>query len=42
LKYNGIVGFGSKPTSNDLNISFGFQIYLPSSRAKSLREEIKQ
>jgi hypothetical protein len=41
LKYNGIVGFGTKPTSNDLNISVGFQIYLPSARARAIRDEIK-
>lgn len=28
LKYNGIIGFGSDPTSSSLNLSFGFQIYL--------------
>ncbi len=28
LKYQGIVGFGSKPTSSNLNLSIGFQIYL--------------
>ncbi|MBC8032963.1 MAG: hypothetical protein H7Y03_02375 [Chitinophagaceae bacterium] len=42
LKYNGIVGFGSKPTSNNLNLSFGFQIYLPSRRARAVVEDIKQ
>ena len=41
LKYNGIVGFGTKPTSNDLRISVGFQIYLPSARARAIRDEIK-
>lgn len=35
LKYNGIVGFGSKPTSNNLNLSVGFQIYLPSSKVSA-------
>ncbi|WP_316739186.1 hypothetical protein [Pedobacter aquatilis] len=29
LKYNGLVGFGSSTTQNNLNLSFGFQIYLP-------------
>ncbi|KVV14806.1 hypothetical protein ACRASX_12630 [Flavobacterium sp. TMP13] len=29
LKYNGLVGFGSTPYQNNLNLSFGFQIYLP-------------
>jgi predicted small secreted protein len=42
LKYNGIVGFGTKPTSNDLNFSVGFQIYLPSARARKIQEQIKQ
>lgn len=41
LKYNGIVGFGSKPTSNELNFSLGFQIYLPTARAKAIRDDIK-
>jgi outer membrane protein with beta-barrel domain len=41
LKYNGIVGFGTAPTSNELNFSLGFQIYLSSSRARSIRDEIK-
>src|SRR3954452_11953354 len=35
LKYNGIIGFGSRPTSSNLNLSFGFQIYLGSGRARS-------
>lgn len=29
LKYNGIVGFGSSPFTNSVNLNFGFQIYLP-------------
>jgi len=29
LKYNGIAGFGSEAYQNNLNLSFGFQIYLP-------------
>jgi len=37
LKYNGIVGFGSAPTSNHLNLNIGFQMYLP---GKRLREEM--
>ncbi|GGH15242.1 MULTISPECIES: hypothetical protein [Pedobacter] len=32
LKYNGLVGFGSATTQNNLNLSFGFQIYLPGQR----------
>ena len=35
LKYNGIVGFGSSPTSNNLNLFIGFQIDLGSSEAKT-------
>jgi hypothetical protein len=34
LKYNGIIGFGSSVTSSNLNLSFGLQIYLGSSKAK--------
>src|SRR5688572_17751287 len=30
FKYRGIIGFGSSPTSNNLNLQIGFQIYLPS------------
>ena len=30
LKYDGIVGFGSNPTSSSLDFNIGFQIYLPS------------
>src|SRR5688572_16103086 len=41
LKYNGIIGFGSKPTSNNLNFSVGFQIYLTSARARAIRDQIK-
>lgn len=40
LKYNGIVGFGSAPTSNNLNLLIGFQIYLPMSRARAVKEDI--
>lgn len=32
LKYNGLVGFGSETYKNGLNLSIGFQIYLPSQR----------
>ncbi|HEY6976762.1 MAG TPA: hypothetical protein VH396_10765 [Chitinophagaceae bacterium] len=35
LKYNGIIGFGSSTTSSALTLSFGFQIYLGSARARS-------
>ncbi|MET0394599.1 MAG: hypothetical protein ABW019_15745 [Chitinophagaceae bacterium] len=40
LKYNGIVGFGSKPTSNDLGLSVGFQIYLPTARLKKIAKDV--
>lgn len=36
LKYDGIIGFGSRPTSNNLNLGVGFQIYLPSSRIRTM------
>lgn len=29
FKYQGIVGFGTRPTTSNLNLSVGFQIYLP-------------
>lgn len=29
FKYNGILGFGTSPTNSNLNLSVGFQIYLP-------------
>jgi hypothetical protein len=29
FKYNGIVGLGSRPTTSKLDLSVGFQIYLP-------------
>lgn len=35
LKYQGIVGFGSKPTSSNLTLGIGFQIFLPTSKLKS-------
>ena len=41
FKYNGIIGFGSSPTSNNLNLSIGFQIYLPSAKIRSMVKEVK-
>lgn len=42
LKYNGLVGFGSSTTQNNLNLSFGFQIYLPGQRtANKVKSDIK-
>lgn len=35
LKYQGIVGFGSRTTSSDLILQLGLQIYLPTSRIKA-------
>lgn len=35
LKYNGIAGFGSETYQNNLNLSFGLQIYLPGRRTVS-------
>ncbi|HEU4552633.1 MAG TPA: hypothetical protein VFS25_07360 [Chitinophaga sp.] len=40
LKYNLTVGFGSATTSNRLGLNVGFQVYLPTARARELiREE---
>lgn len=42
LKYELTVGFGSATTSNRLNLGVGFQIYLPTARAREIiREETK-
>lgn len=43
LKYNGLVGFGDATTTSNLNLSIGFQIYLPgkSTRDKIMRDERK-
>ena len=35
LKFQGIVGFGSSVTSNDLVLGVGFQIYLPRKRVEA-------
>ncbi|MEO6456409.1 MAG: outer membrane beta-barrel protein [Ginsengibacter sp.] len=35
LKYNGLVGFGNETTQSSLNLSVGFQIYLPSKNLKN-------
>jgi len=35
LKYDGIVGFGSKTTTSYLDLNVGFQIYLPSAKMKA-------
>jgi hypothetical protein len=42
LKYNGIAGFGSEGYRNNLNLSFGFQIYLPGRRtANKVSSDVK-
>ena len=41
VKYNGIIGFGSAVTNHNINIGFGFQIYLPSSKLKTELENVK-
>lgn len=41
LKYNGVVGFGNQTTQSALNLSFGFQIYLPGqSTAKKVKKDM--
>ncbi len=41
-KYNGLVGLGSTPYQSNLNLSFGFQIYLPGrSTAKKVESDFK-
>jgi hypothetical protein len=35
LKYNGLAGFGSQSYQSNLNLQFGFQIYLPGSSTAS-------
>lgn len=42
FKYEGIVGFGSSVTSNNLVLSLGLQIYLPSARVRERVEESTQ
>lgn len=42
LKYNSLVGLGSTPYQGNLNLSFGFQIYLPGKSASDkVRNDIK-
>jgi hypothetical protein len=41
FKYNGLVGFGSSTTQNNLNLSFGFQIYLSGKRtANKIKSDV--
>jgi hypothetical protein len=39
LKYELTVGFGSATTSNRLNLGIGFQIYLPTAKAREIMRE---
>jgi hypothetical protein len=39
LKYDLTVGFGDATTSNRLNLGIGFQIFLPSAKAKQIYKE---
>ncbi|WAC39414.1 hypothetical protein [Pedobacter sp. SL55] len=42
LKYNGLLGFGSATTQNNLNLSFGFQIHLPGQQAANkVKNDVK-
>ncbi len=42
LKYNGVAGFGNAGYQSALNLSFGFQIYLPGrSTANKIKSDIK-
>jgi len=42
LKYNGLLGFGSATTQNNLNLSFGFQIHLPGQgAANKVKNDVK-
>lgn len=40
-KYNLTVGFGNSTTNNALDISIGFQIYLPKSKLKAMKNDVK-
>lgn len=39
LKYNQIVGFGTSPTTGGLSLNIGFQIYIPTSKARDVYQE---
>jgi len=42
LKYNGLVGFGSAGSQNNIGLSFGLQIYLPGqSTANKVKGDVK-
>jgi hypothetical protein len=40
-KYNLTAGFGNSTTNSGLNIGIGFQIHLPKSKLKSMKEDVK-
>ncbi|MBZ4187874.1 outer membrane beta-barrel protein [Niabella beijingensis] len=40
-KYDLTLGFGSTPALNKINVGVGFQIYLPGSKLKALRNDMK-
>jgi hypothetical protein len=40
-KYNLLVGFGNATTNNGLNIGIGFQIHLPKSKLRSMKNDVK-
>ena len=41
LKYDGIVGFGTSPTSSHLNLNVGFQVYLPGRTVRNAANNLK-
>jgi len=42
LKYQGIIGFGSKPTSSNLMLGIGFQMYLPPARLRKVGQDLNK
>lgn len=41
LKYNGNLGFGSRASSSRLGIGLGFNIYIPTQKAKQIKNNIE-
>ncbi|KFF08794.1 hypothetical protein [Chryseobacterium luteum] len=41
LKYNGVTGFGNEGLTSKLSFNVGFSIYLPTSKAKEVANDIK-
>ncbi len=41
LKYDLAVGFGNSTTNNKFSVNVGFQIYLPTNKARSIYNEVK-